>query len=419
MVAMRPAREVVVHADGTIVAAGDSASELLSERAGRYRLVEGSPGMLVLERIDRDPNAQSRVLVAGEILAKTTVLDMVSFVGNNGWRGELTVLDGTYTRRLILDQGALKGVYSDAPSERLGEVMVSLGAITPDQLARIVLGGSPGRRFGEIAVEQGYVDQSELFAMLQAQAQRTFLAALLVRSGHYTFTLQSEDTEAPMLTLHLPVQGLLMESVQRIDEMAYFRERIPSGDVRPVMTEAAMRTTLRESLRPIAMLVDGTRSILDIGRELRLDEFEVTRQVMQLLQLGCVEVKEQPRLTRENVERIVKQLNEILREVRDTVERHAGAKGAKHVLWTLQNWVLQSEIASYFGSSTRIDGDISADATFRHLHSSRLEKPVEELHRAAHELASFAMFCASPSLPREAERALSKWVNQRLSRMRL
>ena len=31
---------------------------------------------------------------------------------------------------------------------------------------------------------------------------------------------------------------------------------------------------------------------------------------MQLLQLGCVEVKEQPKLTRENVERIVKQLNE-------------------------------------------------------------------------------------------------------------
>ena len=49
----------------------------------------------------------------------------------------------------------------------------------------------------------------------------------------------------------------------------------------------------------------------------------------------------------------------------------------------------------------------------------RLEHPLEALHGAAHELASFAMFCASPTLPREAERALSKWVNQRLTRMRL
>jgi hypothetical protein len=416
---MRPTREVVVRADGSIVAAGATATEVLSERAGRYRLVEGPPGLLLLERIDADGSEPSRVLASGEIVAKTTVLEMVSFIGSNGWRGELMVLDGTYVRRLTMDQGALKAVFSDAPSERLGEVMVSLGVITADQLARVVLGGSAGRRFGEIAVEQGFVDQKQLFEMLQAQAQRTFLAALLVQSGHYTFTLQSEDTDAPTMTLHLPVQSLLLESVQRIDEMAYFRERIPSGDVRPVMTEGATRTTLRESLRPIAMLVDGSRSILDIGRELRLDEFEVTKQVMQLLQLGCVEVKEQPSLTRENVERIVKQLNEILREVRDTVERHGGSKGAKQVLWTLQTWVMQSEISSFFGNATRLDGDISADATLRQLQSARLEKPLEELHRAAHELVSFAMFCASPTLPREAERALSKWVNQRLSRMRL
>lgn len=416
---MRPAREVVVRADGSIVAAGASATEMLSERAGRYRLVEGPPGLLLLERIEGEGEQRSRVLASGEIVAKTTVLDMVSFVGSNGWRGELTVLDGTYTRRLAMDQGALKAAFSDAPSERLGEVMVSLGVITPDQLARCVLGGSAGRRFGEIAVEEGFIDQKQLFEMLQAQAQRTFMAALLVHGGHYTFTLQSEDTEAPTMTLHLPVQHLLMESVQRIDEMAYFRERIPSGDVRPVMTENAMRTTLRESLRPIAMLVDGSRSILDIGRELRLDEFEVTKHVMQLLQLGCVEVKEQPKLTRENVDRIVKQLNEILREVRDTAERHGGAKGAKQVLWTLQTWVMESEIKTFFGNTTRLDGDISVDATLRQLQAARLEQPLEELHRAAHELVSFAMFCASPTLPREAERALSKWVNQRLSRMRL
>jgi hypothetical protein len=416
---MRPTREVVVRADGTIVASDATATEMLSERVGRYRLVDGAPGLLLLERIDENGAAPSRVLASGEIVAKTTVLDMVSFVGSNGWRGELTVLDGTYTRRLTLDQGALKGAFSDAPSERLGEVMVSLGAITPDQLARVVLSGSAGRRFGEIAVEQGFTDQKLLFEMLQAQAQRTFLAALLVQTGRYAFTLMPEDTDAPTMTLHLPVQSLLMESVQRIDEMAYFRERIPSGDVRPVMTETGIRITLRDSLRPIAMLVDGSRSIYDIGRELRLDEFQVTKQVMQLLQLGCVEVKEQPKLTRENVDRIVRQLNEILREVRDTVERHSGLKGAKQVLWTLQTWVAQSEIASYFGTTTRLDGDISVDATLRQLQNARLDRPLEELHRAAHELVSFAMFCASPTLPREAERALSKWVNQRLTRMRL
>ena len=99
-----------------------------------------------------------------------------------------------------------------------------------------------------------------------------------------------------------------------------------------MLTDNATRITLGESLRPMAGLVDGRHSILDIGRELRLDEFEVTKKVMQLLQIGCVELKEQEQVSREQVERIVKQLNEMLREIRDTVERHGGAKGKKQML---------------------------------------------------------------------------------------
>jgi hypothetical protein len=212
---------------------------------------------------------------------------------------------------------------------------------------------------------------------------------------------------------------MLFESVQRIDEMAYFRERIPSGDLRPVLTDGAARITLGESLRPVAGLADGKHSIVDIGRELRLDEFQVTKKIMQLLQIGCVELKEQQQLSKQNVERLVKQLNEMLREIRDTVERHGGAKGKKQMAWTLQAWMKESEIGDYFGAGMKLEGDISPEITLRQLQTLKLEHPVETLHRAAHELASFAMFCASPSLPREAERALSKWVTQRLSRMRL
>jgi hypothetical protein len=319
----------------------------------------------------------------------------------------------------MFDQGALKSAHSNVPSERLGEVMVSLGAITADDLARCVLGASPKRRLGEIAVEQGLVDRKRLFQLLQAQAERIFQGALLIDNGHYVFTMLADDTEAPTTTLHLPVQALLMESVQRIDEMAHFRERIPSSDLHPVMTKAAARITMGESLRPVAVLADGHHSIVEIGHQLRLDEFEVTKKVMQLLQIGCIELKEKPALGGDGVERIVKQLNEMLREIRDTVERHAGSKGTKQMLWTLQAWVRDTEISAFFGGAIKLDGDIAADATLRQLKNLNVDQPLEAMHRAAHELVSFAMFCASPSLPREAERALSKWVNQRLSRMRL
>jgi hypothetical protein len=413
------AREAVIRPDGTLAGVGTAAVDLLVESAGRYRLIEATPGVLMLERIDAPAGKRARVLMSGEVVAKTTVLEMVGSIGNNGWRGELTVLDGTNVRRLGFDQGAMKSAFSDAPNERLGEVMVALGALSADQLARLLFGSGGGRRIGELAVEQGFCDQKQIFDMLHAQAQRIFSSALLVSSGLFTFTLPADDTDAPASTLHIPVQGMLLESVQRIDEMAYFRERIPNGNLRPVPTEAATRGTISESLRPVALLVAGKRSILDIGRELRLDEFAITKSIMQLLQIGWVEVKAQPAFTRDSVDRIVRQLNEILREVRDTVDRHVGTKGSRQMLWTLQTWLRESEAARYFGPSVRLDADLSAEAIFTLIDRMSVERPLEDLHRAAHELVSFAMFCSSPSLPREAERALSKWVNQRLARMRL
>jgi hypothetical protein len=416
---MKALRELLIRDDGTIAAAPKSSNESLSRYAGRYRIVEGPPGVLLLERVGATVEPRGRVLMMGEIVGKTTVLEIISMIMNNGWRGELCVFEASNTRRMMIDQGALKTAYSEVPSERLGEVMVSLGVITPDQLARCVLSTTMGRRFGEIAIEQGFVDQKTLFDMLNAQAERIFQNALLVNSGQYVFTLPTDDFDAPAATLHLSLQTMMFQTVQRIDEMAHFRERIPNGDLRPSLTDNAARTTFGDSLRPVAALSDGQHSIIDIGRELRLDEFEVTKKIMQLLQIGCVELKEQQALAREVVDRIVKQLNEMLREIRDTVERHGGAKGVKQMLWTLQAWVRDTEISHHFASAMKLDGDISAEAVLRQLTTSKVERPIEELHRAAHELVGFAMFCATPALPREAERALSKWVNQRLARMRL
>jgi hypothetical protein len=417
---MKPTRELIIREDGALVASGKVVSELLADHAGRYRIVLGPPGVLVLERCDgiRRSELRSRVLMTGEIVGQTTVLELVSMIMHNAWRGELSLLESP-TRRLMFDQGALKAAQSELASERLGEVMEALGVITSEQLAQVANtpNKSPDRRFGETAVERGFLEPQQLFASLQAQAERIFQASILVTQGSYVFALPAEDAEAPPTTLHLPVQGLLLEAVQRIDEMAYFRERIPNGELRPVLTDAAL-DRVSPSLLPVAQLSDGNHSILQIGRELRMGEFEVTKKVMQLLQTGCVELQAQQSMG-EGVTRIVSQLNAMLREIRDTVERHGGQKGVRQMSWTLQTWAEETDLSQHFGSGFNFQDDIDPEACLRHLADEAVARPLETLHRNAHELISFAMFCASPALPREAERALSKWVNQRLARMRV
>lgn len=413
---MRPPRELVIGEDGGLSPSAGAAA-LLAGHAGRYRIIEGSPGVLILQRADGRPLARARVLMTGELIGKTTVLELVSMIMHNGWRGELT-LHGSVTRRLTFDQSALRAASSELATERLGEVMEALGLITAEQRAQCAVHANPDQRFGEAAVARGFLDQQQLFAALQAQAERIFLAGLLMTSGNYVFALPGDDAEAPPLTLHLPVQVMLFEAVQRIDEMAHFRERIPNGEMRPVLTEAAGRLQMAESLRPVAALADGHRSILQIGRALHMGEFEVTKRVMQLLQTGSVELKEQQSLD-EAVRRIVGQLNEMLQEIRGTVERHAGDKGLARMLWTLQTWARDADLTEHFGKDLDFSRDIPAEPCLEQLAAARLERPLETLHRTAHELISFAMFCASPALPREVERGLSKWINQRIAKMRI
>ena len=47
------------------------------------------------------------------------------------------------------------------------------------------------------------------------------------------------------------------------------------------------------------------------------------------------------------------------------------------------------------------------------------DNPMEALHQALHELAAFALFAATTTLPRDQELALSRDVNTRLKRIRV
>ena len=51
--------------------------------------------------------------------------------------------------------------------------------------------------------------------------------------------------------------------------------------------------------------------------------------------------------------------------------------------------------------------------------AAREDNPLASVHHVAHELVSFAMFCAGSALPREDELRLSRDVNSRLQAIRV
>ncbi len=398
--------------------AGRAAERRLRDRAGRYRLVADAPGLVVLREASEGDGrgvGGTRVAMAGELLSRTSVLEVVNMIATLGWRGELHIFDDTH-RVLAIHQGAVKYAWSDHQDDRLGQVLYRHGVLSRVQLDVVLREVGPEKRLGQLLLERGLLTQEQLYGQLQKQIEQIFFAALLTRGGHYVFSVPDDSAEPPHHTVHLPVQALLMEGVQRIDEMALFRERIPSDDLCPVVQASATRMTLDENAQLVIAYADGSRTIEEISRESGLGLFMTIKSVYGMLQQGGVVLKRPVAVDADAVKRLVRSFNDILRDVFMAVATYGGIDQTRS---TLEAWIHGSGYAPIFGDKIEEDGSIAAEIVVDALGRTEAENPMEGLQQALHELAAFALFAATTTLPRDQELALSRDVNSRLKRIRM
>jgi hypothetical protein len=414
-----PTDLVIVGPDGSLRVVGRGVERRLRDRAGRYRLVVDTEGVLILRaESGRQAAGAPRVLMAGEIVSGTTMLEVINVIATSSWRGDLRVVSGEHTRLLSFERGAVKHAGSDHPDDRLGEVLYRMGVLSRPQLDALLREVTPERRFGTLLVERGVVDRERLFEYLRKQVEAIFFGILLVREGTYVFTSPDETGAPPPTTVHIPAQGLLMEGVQRIDEMALFRERIPHGRMFPEATPAAADAKVDGDAAKVLAVCDGTRTILDIARETGLGEFAATKAVYQLLQTGHVSLRESAKsgADEDQVRALVRQFNEVVRDVFAAVATYGGVDQTRE---TLGAWIQGSGYAPFFGEQVEEDGSIDPERVVTALAQVQTDRPLEALHQALQEFAAFALFAATTSMPREQEIALSRDVNRRLKAIRL
>ena len=409
--------QVHIGDDGVLRPEGADAAELLADSAGHYQLYSDASGVLFLRPMTQTQRTGTRLLMAGEIVSKMTMLEIISLIANSNWRGALAIDDDAgFLRVLTFDGAALKTTSSSHPDDRLGEVLYREGAIERDALDRILAGDTPERRLGQQCLDENILTREQLFRMLQKQAEHTFFASLLVGSGVYRFRTIDEAEPPPAHTVHLPVQGLLMEGVQRIDEMSLFRQRIASSDLCPTAQLRSSMVELDDTTGTILRLCDGTRSVADIARESGLGEFLATKALYHLVQQGVVEVHTSTRVDPDAVVTLVGQFNDVMRDIFMAVATYGGIDSTRD---TLAAWIQGSGYSAYFGDEVDEDGSIQTKQVLTALGATEAERPLEALHQALHELAAFALFSATTTLPRDQELLLARDVNRRLKLIHL
>ena len=402
--------------DGRLAAVGVEAASRLLKETGEYSVFGGPHHSFLLTRHVEDARARARVLMMGELVSRTTVVEIINLVTSTAWSGELHIASPEGTRVLTIAQSVLKHGRTEIERERIGERLVHGGQLERGQLAELLPHKPDDLRFGQLLIQRGLLDEGQLFKQLQLQTEAIFYGAMLVESGFYWFVAPPENAPPPPTMFHLSIQGLLMEGVQRIDEMALYRERIPHNRFFPAETPGARRDKLEASMLTVLDLCNGARSIDELVRVGGIGEFLTVKAVHNLMRGGQLQLRRGPTLDSVTVRRLVRQYNDIVRDTFVVIATYGTMERASRAL---SAWLAGSAHGSVLGEQVDIDGSLDASQIIERLRHHSGDDPMSDLHRALQELAAYALFFASNGIPRNEERALARSVNHRLNQMRL
>ena len=176
--------------------------------------------------------------------------------------------------------------------DRLGDLLVKSGKTTAAQLdeAMRMQARHPGQRIGELLVGLGALTPEDLRATVRRQVDEAVFALFSWRGGSFTF----EPALAPdpqVERVRVSPESLMLEGARRVDEWAVIEQKIPSFDLifagDPAAPDAGT-LDLTTSQRRLLPLLDGTRDVRTVVEATGLTEFDCCQALFGLLSAGVI-----------------------------------------------------------------------------------------------------------------------------------
>jgi hypothetical protein len=413
----KPIPDLRIDESGVVTALDGQAREVLGERPGVYKVIRA--GSLVLLSLDEGTGAAPRpgekLAMAGD-LANNELMGMLNLFGQNRETGRLVLKRGPIERVIMLRDGDVASVGSNAPEDRLGQFLQRLGTVDDAQLeAANAEVERTGKRIGQVLMSQGLLDAHKLWSTIQQQITEIFSDVVQWEEGSYVLFRLPEDFPFPS-TPPMQMQGLLLEAVRRADELNVFRSKIPSR-------ETALKPTgkpLKDSLEDIAKEAFGFfgergATVADIARAMHITEFEATRVCYELLKAKAVEISEiapapeRLALSDEQRERL-DVYNLAFREIYDEVER---AEQLSPYVLGVQKFLddpTSAQAELFKGVTLDATGGLPADRLVENLTQMGATEPMSVLQEALNELTFFMLFQCGEFLDAKSDENLGRRV---------
>ncbi len=211
--------------------------------------------------------------------------------------GSLQLNRQTDEAMLYFDKGKLLYAARSQRSERLGEMLVRTGKVTPQQVAHAVQlqEGNSGHSLGVLLIEQGYIARDELQRHIQMQIEETVYGLFGWPDGEFCFNAGTKlDKDDVQSLVPLGVENLIMEGVRRVDEWGRIKDHIANTDMLPRFVDQPHEKAKSINLTPdewrVFARINGKDSIKEIISRTGLSEFDVSRIIYGFIAAGLVEV---------------------------------------------------------------------------------------------------------------------------------
>ncbi len=223
-------------------------------------------------------------------LSEASLPDVIQLLALGRRSGCLAVADRQNFGYIYFEDGRIVFASIVNRRDRLGDLLVRNGRLSADVLQQAIdqQAASPERRIGQILLELGAITPDALREFVALQIEEAVYFLFTWSSGTFNFEAGERPEEQDVLVSINP-ESLLLEGARRVDEWSLIAKKIPTFDLifsADPSRVADSDVTLSAEQERIVPLLDGTRDVQQVMEESGLVEFQVGKAIYGLLAAG-------------------------------------------------------------------------------------------------------------------------------------
>jgi tetratricopeptide (TPR) repeat protein len=223
-------------------------------------------------------------------LKEASLPDVLQLLAMGKKTGCLSVTHRNNFGSIYFDKGRICYAAIVNRRDRLGDILLKSGAITPAQLEEAIQAQSKQRdkRLGEILVGLGTISRDDLHSQIRLQIEEAVYFLFTWTQGTFNFEADIRPEEQDFLVSINP-ESLLLEGARRVDEWSLIEKKIPSFDIvfdidLKRLEESGAKLTQEQTV--LLPLIDGRRDVFTIIEDSGLVEFQVGKALYGLSTAG-------------------------------------------------------------------------------------------------------------------------------------